>query len=77
MQVERMDGVSGEAKATETARTERLAMGKTGGEERQNVAICSSLETENSFALSACVSCAQKAVHLLSPPDISTLSSDS
>lgn len=30
MQVERMDGVSAAAKATETARTERLAMGKTG-----------------------------------------------
>lgn len=66
MQVERMDGASGVAKATETARTERLAM-KTG---KKGIAkffqTRFGLETENSLGLGACVTYAQKAIRLLS-----------
>lgn len=65
MQVERMDGVSGVAKATETARTERLAM-KTGKRNCKIFANRFGLETENSLGLGAGVTYAQKAIRLLS-----------
>lgn len=54
MQVERMDGVSGAAKATETARTGRLATGKTG-DGTEITAKCFGLETEHSLNLGVCV----------------------
>lgn len=47
MQVERKNGVSGVAKATETARTEGLAMGKTGEWNSKIFANLFGLETEN------------------------------
>lgn len=68
MQVERMDGASGVAKATETARTERPAM-KTGGKGiAKFLQTRFGLETENSLGLGACacVAYAQKAIRLLS-----------